>query len=263
MSSREAASRTFEIPRPRRLRRRGGRRAWWLWLLPAAALTALFTVYPAIASVRLSLYDWAGYGAKTYTGAENYRTLWDDGVFHTALWNTFLFAFGTAIGTVAVGTAIALYLNRRGPLSASLKAVTFLPVILPIVFTGLVWVFGLDTDLGWINTTLDSIHRGWGQGWLSNPSLVMGTIIVKTILQFSGLPMIIVLAALEDVPREVNEAAILDGAYGIRRARDISLPLVRDVILTITLLQIMFGFKVFDQVFVMTNGGPGRSSEVL
>src|SRR3954464_4544137 len=162
MSSREAASRTFEIPRPRRLRRRGGRRAWWLWLLPAAALTALFTVYPAIGSLRLSLFDWGGYGPQSYVGGANYRELWQDGAFHTALWNTVGFAFVTAIGTVAIGTALALFINRHGPLSKTLKALIFLPVILPIVFTGLVWVFGLDTDFGWVNTELNRIHQGWG-----------------------------------------------------------------------------------------------------
>jgi raffinose/stachyose/melibiose transport system permease protein len=265
MILRAAASRPLAQGRRRGARARldRERRRWWLWLLPAAGLTLLFTVYPAFGSVRLSLYDWAGYGPKTYTGGANYRDLWHDGTFHTALWNTITFAFVTAIGTVAIGTALALYISRRGPLSRTLKALIFMPVILPIVFTGLVWVFGLDTDFGWVNNVLDSIHRGWGQGWLSNPSLVMWTIDVTTILQFTGLPMIIVLAALEDLPKEVDEAAMLDGAYGLRRARDISLPLVRDVILTITLLQIMYGFKIFDQVFVMTNGGPGRSSEVL
>jgi raffinose/stachyose/melibiose transport system permease protein len=141
--------------------------------------------------------------------------------------------------------------------------VIFLPVVLPIVFTGLVWVYGLDTDLGAVNTLLDSIHPGLGQPWLSDPSHVMWTIELVTILQFAGLPMIIILAALEDVPKEILEAAALDGAYALRRARDISLPLVRDVILTMLLLQLMYGFKVFDQVFVMTGGGPGNASEVM
>jgi raffinose/stachyose/melibiose transport system permease protein len=245
----------------RRIRR--GRGGWWLWLLPATALTALFTLYPAIGSVRLSFYDWAGTGPQHYTGLANYRTLIHDGVFHNALVNTILFAVVTAVGTVGLGTMLALYIHRRLPLAGIFKALIFLPVVLPIVFTGLVWQYGLDTDLGWVNSSLDSIHQGLGQGWLSNPSLVMWTIELVTILQFSGLPMIIILAALQDVPKEVEEAAMLDGAYSLRRARDISLPLVRDVILTMVLLQLMYGFKVFDQVFVMTGGGPGNSSEVM
>ncbi len=236
---------------------------WWIWLLPAAGLTGLFTIYPALESARVSFFDWAGYGPQKYVGTANYQTLFSDPVFTQALQNTVSFAVVTALGTVGIGTAIALLINFKLPLSRLLKAVIFLPVILPIVFTGLVWVFGLDTDLGWINTFLNSLHPGLGQGWLSNPALVMWTIEFVTILQFAGLPMIIILAALEDVPREIHEAALVEGAGGVRRALHISLPYIKDVILTMLLLQLMYGFKVFDQVFVMTSGGPGNASQVM
>jgi raffinose/stachyose/melibiose transport system permease protein len=257
----EGAYRPVRPGRPMRPRSRRG--LWWTWLIPATALTAVFTVYPAIESVRTSAYDWAGYGPKTYVGGDNYRALWDDGVFHDALVNTVLFAVVTAVGTVVVGTAIALVLERRRPFSGLLKAVVFMPVVIPIVFTGLVWVYGLDTDLGWINTELAKLSPGLARGWLSDPSLVMATISVVTIFQFAGLPMIIVLAALEEISPEVREAATIDGAGPLRQARYISLPLARDVILTLLLLQLLYGFRVFDQVFVMTQGGPGLSSEVM
>lgn len=246
-----------------RRNRRSGQGLWWAWLVPATVLTALFIVYPALASVRLSAFQWPGYGPETYVGAANYHALFVDPVFVQALWNTVSFAVVTALGTVGIGTAIALLINSRMPLSRVLKAVIFLPVILPIVFTGLVWQYGLDTDLGWVNNLLNALHPGLGQGWLSNPSLVMWTIEGVTILQFAGLPMIIILAALEDVPKEIHEAALVEGANAFRRARYISLPLVKDVILTMILLQLMYGFKVFDQVFVMTNGGPGNASQVM
>lgn len=243
--------------------RRGRRGTWWAWLLPAVALTALFTVYPALASIRLSFYDWPGYGPERYIGTANYRALFSDPIFTQALPNTISFAIVTALGTVGVGTALALYFHNRMPLSRLLKALIFLPVILPIVFTGLVWQFGLDTDLGWVNNLLNGLHRGLGPGWLSSPSLVMWTIEVVTILQFAGLPMIIILAALEDVPKDLYEAALVEGVGTFGRARYLSLPLVKDVILTMVLLQLMYGFKVFDQVFVMTGGGPGNASQVM
>src|SRR5919201_2399584 len=227
------------LARPQR-ERQAGRGLWWAWLVPATALTALFTVYPALAAIRLSAYQWPGYGPQVYVGAANYRALFAAPVFKQALGKTISFAVVTALGTVGVGTAIALVLDGRMPLSRVLKAVIFLPVILPIVFTGLVWEYGLDTDLGWVNNLLNAIHHGLGQGWLSNPSLVMWTIEIVTILQFAGLPMIIILAALEDVPREIHEAALVEGANAWRRARYISLPLVKDVILTMILLQLMY-----------------------
>ncbi len=235
---------------------------WLAWLLPAAALTAVFTVYPGIAAARLSLYSYAGYGDETWVGLRNYKVLFADPTFRSSLWHTVQFAVVTAVGTVVVGTLIAVHLNRQNRYSRFIKAMVFLPVILPVVFTGLVWVFGLDANFGWVNSLLENLHAGWGQAWLSNPSLVMWTVEFVTVLQFSGLPMIIVLAALQDVPAEVQEAASLDGVSAFQRLRYITLPLVKDVILTVLLLQVMYGFKVFDQVFVMTRGGPGHASEV-
>ena len=243
-------------------RRRPGTIRWAIWLIPAVALTMVFTVYPGIAAARLSLYNYAGYGDQTWAGFHNYTVLFRDPVFRKALWNTVQFAVVTAVGTVVVGTLIAVHLNRQSTYTRIVKAVVFLPVILPVVFTGLVWVFGLDSNFGWVNQLLDGVHAGLGPAWLSKPSLVMWTIEIVTILQFSGLPMIVVLAALQDVSPEIQEAASLDGVSPWQRLRYITLPLVKDVIFTVLLLQLMYGFKVFDQVFVMTRGGPGHASEV-
>lgn len=244
-------------------RRRGRLRRWYLWAIPALALTLFFTLYPTFEAVRLSFFSWQGFGEQVYIGTENYQTLATDSVAVLAFWNTFLFATLTALGTVVVGGAIALALNRRIKLSGFFKNVVFLPVILPVVFTGLVWLYGMDANFGWLNELLGMISPELQQAWLSNPSLVMPSIIGMTILQFAGFPMIVILAALDDVPHEVQEAATIDGVTELQRVRYITLPMIRDVIITILLLQLLYGFKVFDQVFVMTGGGPGRVSEVM
>lgn len=231
--------------------------------MPAVAVTALFTIYPIVESVRLSLHTWRGFGEQEFVGLANYQRLLADSVAHQALWNTFLFATLTTVGTVAIGAAIALAIDRRVYLASIFKRVVFLPVILPVVFTGLVWVYGMDANFGWVNELLGALHPALQRAWLSEPGLVMYSIIGVTILQYTGFPMIIILAALQDIPGEIHEAATLDGVSEIQRARYVSLPLVRDVIATIVLLQLLFGFKVFDQVFVMTRGGPGSASEVM
>jgi ABC-type sugar transport system permease subunit len=238
-------------------------RRWVLWVLPALAVTALFTIYPIVESLRLSFHSWQGFGAEEFVGLANYQRLLADGVAHRALWNTFLFAVLTTLGTVVIGAAIALAIDRRVLIASVFKRLVFLPVILPVVFTGLVWVYGMDANFGWVNETLGFIHPSLQRAWLSDPGLVMYSIIAVTILQYSGFPMIIILAALQDIPAEIHEAATLDGVSEIQRARHVSLPLVRDVIATIVLLQLLFGFNVFDQVFVMTRGGPGSASEVM
>lgn len=214
-------------------------------------------------AVRLSFFSWQGFGDQEFVGTANYQTLFSDEVAHLALWNTFLFASLTAIGTVIVGGAVALALNRRVRFSPFFKNVIFLPVILPVVFTGLVWLYGMDANFGWLNQLLAFISPSLQQAWLANPSLVMPSVIGMTILQFAGFPMVIILAALDDVPLEVHDAATLDGVTELQRVRYITLPIIRDVILTILLLQLLYGFKVFDQIFVMTGGGPGRVSEVM
>lgn len=256
-------ARTLVRPATRKRHHRYRRHAWWTWMLPAALLTALFTVYPAVASVRVSFYQYAGYGPKTFTGIGNYRALWQDPTFRGAMWHTVQFAVVTAVGTVLIGGLLALHFSTRPVLGRTMRALVFFPVMLPVVCTGLVWVFGLDANFGWVDLLLSHISPSLAQGWLSSPSLVMWTIEAVTILQYSGLPMIIILAALQDLPAEVLEAAELDGVTRFQRVRYITVPLVRDVLVTITLLQLMYGFKVFDQVFVMTHGGPGNSSQVL
>ncbi len=238
-------------------------RRWVVWLLPAVVLTLFFTLYPVFEAVRLSFFSWRGFGDQTFVGADNYAELLGDPVGRTALWNTLLFAVLTAVGTVVVGGAVAIALDRHIPMSSFFKNVIFLPVILPVVFTGLVWVYGMDANFGWLNQMLGAISPRLQQAWLSDPDIAMYSIIGMTILQFAGFPMVVIMAALGDVSREVHEAATVDGVSELQRVRYVTLPIIKDVILTILLLQLLYGFKVFDQVFVMTGGGPGRATEVM
>jgi ABC-type sugar transport system permease subunit len=238
-------------------------RRWVVWLLPAVALTLFFTLYPVFEAVRLSFFSWRGFGDQRFIGFDNYAELLGDPVGRTALWNTMLFAVLTAVGTVVVGGAVAIALDRHIPMSTFFKNVIFLPVILPVVFTGLVWVYGMDANFGWLNRMLGAISPQLQQAWLADPDIAMYSIIGMTILQFAGFPMMVIMAALGDVTREVHEAATVDGVTELQRVRYVTLPIIKDVILTILLLQLLYGFKVFDQVFVMTRGGPGRATEVM
>lgn len=259
-----ALAATRRDKRPVAARGRGLQRTrWWTWLVPMVALTALLTFYPALESIRLSLFEWKGYGAQEWVGLRNYRQFFADPVAQTALWNTAFFAVVTTVGTVVVGTILAMILDRKLPLGRVWRTLIFLPVMLPVVFTGLVWVFNLETSFGWVNIALTAINPELAQGWLSDPNLVMWTISVTTIFQYAGFPMILVLAGLQAISPEVQEAATLDGVSASQRTRLITLPLIRDIVVSVTLLQLLAGFRVFDQVYVMTRGGPGTSSQVM
>ncbi len=235
---------------------------WLVFALPAVSLSAFLLLYPFLDSARISLLDWTGAGQGTFVGLDNYSDLARDPIARLAIRNTLVYSIGMTIGTVGIGGAIALAIDRRIPGSSAFKFLIFLPVLLPIVFTSLVWAFFLDGNFGGINDILGWIHPALPRPWLGDPATVNIMIILVSVLQFTGFPMVILIAALRDIPRAIHEAATIDGVSALQRVRHISIPSIRDVIATITLIQFMFGFRVFDQVFVMTRGGPGRLSEV-
>ncbi len=249
-----------ERKRRGRMRLAGTRLAF---VLPATLLASALLAWPFFESLRVSFFEWPGYGDKEFVGVDNYRELASDGVARTAIKNTIVYATLTAIGTVVIGFVIASLIDRKIRGAKIVKFIVFLPVLLPTVFTSQVWLFGLDGNFGWVNDILGTVHPGLERAWLGDPSLVNYTIILVSILQFTGFPMVIMYAALQDVPLEIHEAATLDGVGSLyQRMRYVMFPMVREAVSTVFLIQLMFGFRVFDQVFVMTGGGPGTFSEV-
>ena len=233
---------------------------WALFVLPAVAFTVFFIVYPAIQSVRYALFDWAGYGPKRYVGFDNFSKLTADPLAWDAVWHSALFAAVTAFVEVNVGTAIALALDRKVFGHKTFKLLIFLPWILPTAFVALSWANGYDPYFGWVGAITGKF--GVEHAWLNDPHAVLFAVAVAPILQSTGFVMIVVLGALGDVPAEIQEAATLDGVTEPQRARHVSLPLVRDVVATVALLQLLAGFTNFDFVYIMTGGGPGTASQV-
>lgn len=250
-------------PAPRRVTNENRRRLmWFTFVLPGILLSGALLLYPFLDSIRLSFFEWGGVGDKTYVGTDNYNELVRDKNAWMAIRNTTLFAIANAVFTVGIGGGFALAINRKVHGARLLKYLIFLPVLLPAVFISLVWMVALDGNFGWFNDILGWIHPSLPRGWLGEPSWVLPSVMLVSTLQWVGFPMVILLAALDDVLPDIHEAATLDGVNGLQRAWHISIPSIREVISTIFLVQLMFGFRVFDQVFVMTGGGPGRVSEV-
>lgn len=253
---------TEAITISRKRRRTGLATSRLAFVLPAALLASALVAWPFFETLRVSFFDWAGFGPKEFVGVDNYRGIASDNVALSAIKNTVVYATLTAIGTVAIGFVIATLVDRKLRGHKIIKFLVFLPVLLPTVFTGQVWLFGFDGNFGWVNDILGWIHPSLNRAWLGDPATVNYVIIFVSILQFTGFPMVIMFAALQDVPGEIHEAATMDGVGPFERARYISFPMIREAVATVFLIQLMFGFRVFDQVFVMTGGGPGRVSEV-
>lgn len=234
---------------------------WLPYLVPAVGLSGLFVAYPALDAIRLSFVRWSGFGDTTSIGFDNYARLFGDEVFIGSVLRSLMVAAIITLVTVSVGTAMAVVFDRGLPGRGVFRFLVFLPVILPSTFIAVAWATGLDPYLGWVSTIVNTIDPGTQVNALGG-SYAIFVVASVAILQTTGLPMIVVLGALSRISPEIHEAATLEGVRGFQRARKISIPLVRDVIAAIALLQFVWHFAAFEYVFIMTNGGPGTSTEV-
>lgn len=235
----------------------------YAFLAPAFLLMAVFLVYPIIQSLLLSFYEWNGIAPRVYVGLENFERLLKDDVLYLAIGNNIVFSVFTTLGTVSVGFLLALAVERRVSGWRYYKVIYFLPVMVSGTVVGLLWEKLLDPTFGAVNVLLEALGVQDPPAWLGDPVFAMVALIVVTIWQYAGFPMIIFLAAMENIPMEIHEAATLDGVSWWQRATRIIWPMIYNVTITIVLLQLIFSFKVFDIVWTMTQGGPGESTNVL
>lgn len=234
----------------------------YTFVFPAFILIAIFVFYPIIGDFVTSFYDWSGIGEKIFIGSYNYQQLLKDSVFWTALKNNLLYALITTIGTILISFFLAVAIERRVKGWRFYKVVYFLPVTMPITIVGLLWGNLLDPSIGPINILLRYIGIS-PPLWLGDPNLVLYTLSFIRIWQFAGYPMIIFLAAMENISPEIHEAATIDGINDLQRIRYITLPLVRPVFLMYSVIQLIFSFRAFDLVWATTQGGPGDASTLL
>jgi multiple sugar transport system permease protein len=258
--------------RPIRRRRRGIRRAlfemrkeWsaYAFLTPTFIIMGIFTLFAVGFSLYLSFHRWDVLNPqKPYVGLSNYRQLRSDAYFRQALKNTAYFTVGTMPLSIAFGLLIALLLNRRIRGRAVFRTLFYLPVVTPLVVSGLIWKWVLDGDFGLLNYYIGKIGIS-PQLWLSNPSLAMPSVIAMSVWATVGFAMLVYLAGLQAIPQEYYEAAAVDGAGGWRQFRHITLPLLTPSTFFLTVYLVISSFQVFDQIFVMTNGGPLRATTTV
>jgi multiple sugar transport system permease protein len=258
--------------RPVRRRRRGVRRVlfemrqeWsaYAFLSPMFILMGIFTLFAVGFSLYLSFHQWDILNpAKPYVGLQNYRELKNDAYFRQAVKNTAYFTLGTVPLSVVLGLLIALLLNRQIRGRALFRTLFYLPVVTPLIVSGLIWKWVLDGDFGLLNYYLGKIGIS-PQLWLSNPSLAMPSVIMVSVWATVGFTMLVYLAGLQAIPQEYYEAAAVDGAGGWKQFRHITLPLLAPSTFFVTVYLIISSFQVFDQIFVMTNGGPLRATTTV
>lgn len=237
---------------------RGGR-VGWLFVLPALAVIIGFTFYPMAQAMFLSLYRWNLLGSKTYVGLDNYGTVLAAGTFRLSLINTVVFTTGTLAGTYLLALGTALLVNRELKAVRLARAVTVLPAIIPMVVAGLIWKWLYEPQDGLINATI-ALFGGKGAAWLFDSTLALPAIMLVSIWKDFGVYALVLLGGLQRIPVELYEAAAIDQASPWQRFRSITMPLLRPATAVVTLLLLFSSFKVFDQVWVMTGGGPGNAT---
>jgi multiple sugar transport system permease protein len=237
--------------------------SWLMMALPLAFLAALVG-YPFFYGILLSLEDRPVAHTGTFVGFKNFVTNVHDPVFWRVAINTFVYTgVATLLKTVG-GLGLALAMNQHFKMKNLVRALLLLPFIVPTVLSTVAWLWMLDPAFSVVNRLL--VALGWpkpGPSWLGDPTLAMVSIII--INTWRGLPFygITLLAGLQAVPSELYEAASIDGAGGWERFRFITLPLLRPIILIVTLFSVIFTFADFQLVYVLTHGGPANATQLF
>ncbi|AUH44179.1 carbohydrate ABC transporter permease [Streptomyces sp. CMB-StM0423] len=243
-------------------RRMGGPFAGVPWALPALALVGVLLVYPFLRSIYGSFFEDNGF-TSSFTGIDNYTRLAEDPIFGRSLLNTFMWVAGTLLLPVVAGLAIAVATHRMRRFGGLAQLVIVLPFAISGAATAALWRFMLTTD-GAVNEILRGVGLdSWAQSWLLEWPQNTISMIVASTWQATGLNVVLFAIGLRAIPRETIEAAELDGATGWRMFRHITLPQLRAVTVVVVGMAIVNSLKAFDMIWVLTQGGPSRSSETL
>ncbi|WP_307000392.1 carbohydrate ABC transporter permease [Lederbergia panacisoli] len=224
------------------------------WLLGFLA----FTLTPFIMSLYYSFTDYDIIQAPVWVGLENFRELFQDKLFWKSLYNTFYYTLIFCPLGVIVGVSLALLLNLKVRGMAIYRTIFYLPSIVPFVASSILWLWLLDPQYGIINSII-GIFGINGPGWLVDPQWSKPALIMMG-LWGVGAPMIIYLAALQDIPNEMYESADIDGAAGWQKILFITVPMLTPVILFNLIMGLIGSFQYFTQAYIMTQGGPNDST---
>lgn len=242
---------------------RASRPAHGLFVLPFVLAYALLLLWPLAKGWWISLHDHDLLSNDSFwVGLANYRELWEDEVFHQVLWNTLRFVLISVPLFVGLSLMLALALNRPGRWAALLRAVFFCASVFSVTLITLVWQLALMPERGLVAQA--SLALGLPQlPWLSSDALALPTLALVTVWWIIGLPMMLFLSALQQIPSDIYEAAALDNASRWRTLTQVTLPSLKRSIALVTVIEVLRQFQVFPQIMLMTNGGPNNTTRPI
>lgn len=229
-----------------------------LFLLPALLGTLIFIIIPVLCSFGLSFAKWDLLNPITFVGLENYKNLFNDKVFYQTLANTIVFAISTSVFGVIIPLILASVLNSKIRGSEFFKTAYFLPFITPMIVIGIVWGWIFDPNIGLLNKLLH-LHINW----LYDVKFAMPALIAVSVWKLIGYNMIIFLSTLSSISQSLFEAAKIDGANSLQTFRHVTVPMLSPTIFFVVIITTISSFQVFDLIYLMTQGGPFNSTNVL
>lgn len=243
---------------------KGTKLAIFLGLFPALVIYLGIAILPIGLSLYYSVMNWNGIGPMSFVGIDNYIEILGDDIFWLSVKNNIIIMATGLIGQIPLGLLLALLLNRGLKGSTFFRTIGFMPVVISSVMVSLIWGMIYNTEYGMLNNLLGLIGLdSWQQNWLGDPKWSMISISIAYIWQNCGLYMVIFLAALQNIPDEINEAAELDGATGFKRTLWITIPMIRGTIMVGVVYSISNSFRVFDLIQILTGGGPAHQTGVM
>jgi ABC-type sugar transport system permease subunit len=245
---------------------------WWnryraaiFFVLPALLLYAVFMIYPFLQSIYFSFTDWNGVRpTKNFVGLDNYRALLGDPLLWLSLRHNVIWVIIGTVAPLAIGLLLAMLLWTRPPGFTLFRTIIFMPQVLSAVVIGIIWNWIYNPLFGNLNKLLDAIGlEEVSRGWLGDPDWALYAVLAAAVWATIGFVFVIFLAGLQNVSKDLLEAATIDGASGWQRFKDVTVPQLSNVINVVTAILLIGGFNVFDIIFVMTGGGPANATEVI
>jgi raffinose/stachyose/melibiose transport system permease protein len=237
-----------------------------LFLAPAFTLFLVFLVYPIIRSIYFSMFDWNGLGpAVNFVGLDNFKRILSDQIFRKAVLHGLLIVALSLTIQLPLSLGLAIMVGRDLPGRAFFRTILFLPYVLSEVITAIIWLglFNPDPDRGFINALLVLIPGIKPLTFLGDTTMVLACVFFVLTWKYFGLHMLLFMAGLQNIPREIEDAARIDGANGWQVIRFITVPLLGSTILTCVYLSVLGSLTQFNLVWIMTKGGPVNASEVM
>jgi len=233
-------------------------RTAWIFILPAILGTFIFIIIPVICSFGLSFTKWDLLNQIQFVGIKNYVELFKEPLFGKILLNTVVFAISTSVLGVIIPLILASILNSKIRGSEFYKTAYFLPFITPMIVIGIIWEWIFDPNIGLLNQLLH-LHINW----LYDAKFAMPALIIVSVWKLIGYNMIIFLSALSGISQSMFEAAKIDGANTFQIFKNVTVPLLSPTIFFVVIITAISSFQVFDLIYLMTQGGPFDSTNVL